>query len=186
MATELLAFPNRTFYDGALTTGPHAPDRGTVELVDVHDGQETLVGTSWVNEKEASTAAKMAKNVAKADVAGSAYTVVLLTPYAAQRCLLLSKGTGCEVHTIDSFQGREADVVILSTVRDGSTGLGFWSDPRRVTVALTRARRRLIAVTTRPNRWGPEDAAIVQWCRMASQMPQPAETNKKKAKTLNE
>ena len=35
-------------------------------------------------------------------------------------------------------------MVVLSMVRDGRRGMGFWNDPRRLTVALTRARRRLV------------------------------------------
>jgi superfamily I DNA and/or RNA helicase len=60
-----------------------------------------------------------------------------------------------EVSTVDAFQGREADVVILSCVRApkpghagtlqraASTGIGFLEDVRRMNVAITRARRSL-------------------------------------------
>ena len=74
--------------------------------------------------------------------------MVLLTAYTGQCRLLLALKTGNPVHTIDSFQGREADTVILSVVRDGSAGTGFWADERRLVVALTRARRRLVIVTS--------------------------------------
>ena len=46
-----------------------------------------------------------------------------------------------EIHTVDSFQGREADAVILTSVRTNS--LGFWSDYRRLNVAMTRAKHVL-------------------------------------------
>ena len=39
---------------------------------------------------------------------------------------------------------RTSDTVVLCLVRDGSRGLGFWADERRLVVALTRARRRLV------------------------------------------
>lgn len=46
-----------------------------------------------------------------------------------------------QVKSADASQGQEADVVLLSTVRAGSrSGLGFLEDPRRVCVALTRAK----------------------------------------------
>lgn len=47
-----------------------------------------------------------------------------------------------EVNTIDSFQGQERDVIIMSCVRTG--GIGFLADTQRLNVALTRARRSLL------------------------------------------
>ena len=48
------------------------------------------------------------------------------------------------MHTVDSFQGREADAVVLSVVRTDTSG--FWDDARRLTVALTRAKHILRVV----------------------------------------
>lgn len=150
MAPALVAFPNSRFYGGALITGPHAPTQGTIELRIVSDGAEETVGTSLRNRAEAVVAAEIATEDANA---------VLITPYAGQCQLLLAQQTGREVHTVDSFQGREADTIVLSVVRDGTHGLGFWSDSRRLTVALTRARRRLVVVASGVERW-PGDADL--------------------------
>jgi superfamily I DNA and/or RNA helicase len=49
-----------------------------------------------------------------------------------------------EVNTVDAYQGREKDIVIISTVR--SDGIGFLSDYRRMNVAITRARNFLLVV----------------------------------------
>ena len=151
MAPELLAFPNAAFYGGVLRCGPRAPSAGTVEVRVVSDGREERVReTTYRNAAEADAAAELV-----ADEEGA----VIITPYSGQVQLLLAQRTNREVHTVDSFQGREADFVVLSVVRDGSAGIGFWEDERRLTVALTRARRRLVVLATTPDRW-PEGSAL--------------------------
>lgn len=88
-------------------------------------------------------------------------SIAVLTPYARQVELLKrmlssssssskSKGATIEVSSIDGFQGREADVVVLVTVRSNATGeIGFLRDARRLNVALTRARAGVIVVGDR-------------------------------------
>ena len=158
MAPELLAFPNASFYDGMLRTGSYAPTRGEVVRLRATDGREEAVGTSFRNRAEAAAVAAYVRGMETQSDGGT--TTVLIAPYQAQCRALLAQGTGCEVHTVDSFQGREADTVVLSVVRDGTAGtLGFWSDPRRVVVALTRARTRLVVVASAPEAW-PADAPL--------------------------
>lgn len=148
MCPEILALTNDRFYEGRLTCGPHAPPGGTVEFVDVDGGGEEEDGTSYANVVEVDAVEALCST---GDLGEDA---VILCPYVAQCRRILSRGLGVAVHTIDSFQGREADTVVVSMVRDGSTGLGFWSDPRRLVVALTRARRRLvIVVSNRQTSW---------------------------------
>ena len=49
--------------------------------------------------------------------------------------------------TVDGFQGRERDVIVISLVRDNADGqIGFLRDLRRMNVAMTRARMKLIIV----------------------------------------
>ena len=68
-----------------------------------------------------------------------------------------------EVCCVDSFQGREAAVVILSCVRGGGTGapLGFVGDERRINVALTRAMHSLVIVGKKESLLGSPP-----WCRL--------------------
>ena len=82
--------------------------------------------------------------------------VCIITPYAQQAALLrrtFSQALGyeynqsVEVNTVDSFQGREANIIIFSCVRAaGSKGIGFLSDVRRMNVALTRAKHFLFVI----------------------------------------
>jgi senataxin len=51
---------------------------------------------------------------------------------------------GIEINTVDAYQGREKDIIIISTVR--TEGLGFLNDYRRMNVAITRARHFLWVV----------------------------------------
>lgn len=145
MCPEILALTNGRFYDGLLTCGPHAPQNGTVRIVEVQGGQEMSDGTSYYNPREVEEVQKICGETPS--------NVTILCPYVAQCRRILALGMGVAVHTIDSFQGRETDTVIVSLVRDGTAGLGFWSDYRRFIVALTRARRELVIVVTRRSAW---------------------------------
>jgi superfamily I DNA and/or RNA helicase len=73
----------------------------------------------------------------------------VIAPYAAQVRLLrdLLPVPGLEIDSVDGFQGREKEAVVLSLVRSNPEGeIGFLADVRRTNVALTRARRKLIVV----------------------------------------
>lgn len=85
----------------------------------------------------------------------SSLSVGIITPYRRQRALLMKevKGTSLDnsVYTIDSIQGSEFDVVILSLVRAfntryGNRTVGFLDDMRRLNVALSRAKKKLIII----------------------------------------
>lgn len=72
--------------------------------------------------------------------------VGVITPYDDQVDLLRQK-VDVEVSSVDGFQGREKEVIIISLVRSNRTGeIGFLDDLRRLNVSLTRARRKLIII----------------------------------------
>ena len=66
---------------------------------------------------------------------------------------------GLARRVVDEVGPAVGALLVLCVVRDGSAGLGFWDDARRATVALTRARTRLVLVATRPEAW-PADAPL--------------------------
>jgi predicted DNA helicase len=73
----------------------------------------------------------------------------IISPYEQQVNRLKERlsGYNIEIKSIDGFQGREKEVIILSLVRANDTGnIGFLRDYRRLNVALTRAKRKLIIV----------------------------------------
>lgn len=79
-------------------------------------------------------------------------SVAVITPYTAQKFLIrknlpdhLLEELHIEVDTVDGFQGREADVVVFSFVRNHGSAR-FYGDPRRLNVALSRAKDRILLV----------------------------------------
>lgn len=76
-------------------------------------------------------------------------TIAVISPYSAQVRLLSSKNPhpALEIDSVDGFQGREKELVLVSLVRSNMEGeMGFLADTRRMNVAMTRARRKLIVV----------------------------------------
>ncbi len=85
-------------------------------------------------------------------------SVGVVSPYKAQVNLLLETLKGIDenfeklkakvdVNTIDSFQGQERDVIYISLVRSNEKGdIGFLKDIRRMNVAITRARKKLVII----------------------------------------
>ena len=115
------------------------------------DSAEERVGTSLSNPFEASMALHLHRSLARETYHMSTKScVAVITPYAQQAALLrriFSQENNVEVHTVDSFQGKESDIIIFSAVRaSGSRGVGFLSDVRRMNVALTRAKHFLFII----------------------------------------
>ena len=87
----------------------------------------------------------LSRGVAPADVA-------VITPYLAQVRLLRERlrdavDAGLEVGTVDGFQGREKEVVVVDLVRCNEEGeIGFLAEVRRTHVAITRARSLLLVI----------------------------------------
>lgn len=118
-----------------------------VEMVADNDG--SMDEESKANEGEANIVCNYVTELIKAGVKPE--TIAVITPYNLQmeliRAKIHSKYEKIEVKSVDGFQGREKEVVILSLVRSNSRGeVGFLADQRRINVAITRARRHLCVV----------------------------------------
>ena len=113
--------------------------------------------SSLVNEGEAYAVTMHVAGLLRAGVAPA--QIAVQSPYAAQVRLMqrrlreaarigLAPGAeGVEVASVDSFQGREAEAVVVSTVRSNDRrAVGFLADARRANVAVTRARRHVAVV----------------------------------------
>lgn len=118
-----------------------------------YESQEDEVGAdqSKCNEGEADVVVSHVQKLLKAGLPETAIGVI--SPYSGQVKLLRSKlrgslsGRGLEISTVDSFQGREKEAIVISLVRSNDRGsVGFLSDSRRLNVAVTRARRHVAIV----------------------------------------
>ena len=79
-------------------------------------------------------------------------SIAIISPYSAQVSLIremvdAAEDGNCEINSIDAFQGREKDAVILSLVRSNPDGIvGFLGEMRRLNVAMTRAKKQLVII----------------------------------------
>lgn len=170
MHPELSRFPSNFFYEGSLQNGVCADERKLSKmdfpwpvpekpmLFYVTQGQEEIAGsgTSYLNRTEAANVEKIATRFLRCGVKPEQIGVI--TPYEGQRAYLVQymqyQGAlhsklyqEIEVASVDAFQGREKDLIIMSCVRSNEhQGIGFLNDPRRLNVALTRAKYGIIIV----------------------------------------
>jgi len=164
----LSLFPSNMFYEGSLQNGVTMQQRlrrdvdfpwpvaETPMMFWSNLGNEEISasGTSYLNRTEASNVEKIVTRFFKAGV--QPQDIGVITPYEGQRSYVVSsmQNTGTfkkenykeiEVASVDAFQGREKDFIVLSCVRSNDhQGIGFLSDPRRLNVALTRAKYGLV------------------------------------------
>eukprot|EP00092_Neocalanus_flemingeri_P027073 GFUD01029359.1.p1 GENE.GFUD01029359.1~~GFUD01029359.1.p1 ORF type:complete len:1934 (+),score=582.76 GFUD01029359.1:141-5942(+) len=109
-------------------------------------GFEKRYGTSYCNREEVEAVQSVIRCLFSSPSLGLMKSdVTVLSLYSGQVNSLRQAQLGVEVATIDSFQGRENTVIVVSTVRAAGR-LGYSDDPRRLNVLLTRARRALIIV----------------------------------------
>ena len=173
MNDQIMQFSSREFYNGMLQTAPEIKYRGildydipiswynTDDLPDDIESKEEFVGESFgrINKAEAELTLQHLElyygRIGKQRILDERIDVGIISPYRAQVQLLRRMIKKREffkpyrhlisVNTVDGFQGQERDVIILSLVRSNDEGqIGFLRDLRRMNVAITRARMKLI------------------------------------------
>jgi hypothetical protein len=164
MHPDIREFPSEHFYEGRLQDGHqdrtrdwHAlPIFGPFVFFDLQVGSQRG-GRSLSNPEEARFISKLLDLLRdtyqpKTDEGDNellstwSKLIGVITPYQEQRSVLsqqLSQFPGMDIGTVDGFQGREKDIIVLSTVRSHQHGIGFLADVRRLNVALTRAKSSL-------------------------------------------
>ena len=166
MHEAIMKFPSDRFYGGKLIADASVAKHRIDELPHVKKGPLTGAPLAYVdtagagfeegwdeglqsrdNEGEAKLAGTLLRELLHAGV--RAKDIAVITPYVAQvrRLKSLLSDTDVEIGTVDGFQGREKEAVIVSLVRSNDKGeVGFLQDTRRMNVALTRARRLLLVL----------------------------------------
>ena len=173
MHPVIAEFSSARYYDNQLENGVEASERpapagflwpdwdAPVAFIPIDGAEELAIdGKSRLNRDEAGWVIKIIEQLLQpGDLRPNDIGVVspyngqvqLITDLLSGRGILAGEGNdesdGLEVRSIDGYQGREKEVIVLSTVRANSSGeVGFLADHRRLNVALTRARRGLIVV----------------------------------------
>jgi superfamily I DNA and/or RNA helicase len=153
----IMTFSNRKFYDNQLVAHVSVADRCLsdgipVEFIDTagcgFDERAGDDGDSRCNPDEVNIIRKHFD--ALTAQLGSDFQFAIISPYRAQVDLLQTEFAGMQhvtVNTIDSFQGQEREVVYISMVRSNEKSeIGFLRDYRRMNVAMTRAKMKLVVV----------------------------------------
>jgi superfamily I DNA and/or RNA helicase len=91
--------------------------------------------------------------------------VGVIAPYRAQRNRLSERLQGVEVGTVDAFQGREKDVIFFSATATTPRSVRFVENRRRLNVALTRARMKLIVLANANAPWAGLMREYIEYTR---------------------
>ena len=169
MHEDIMRFSSNWFYDGELEAAPEIRHRGILDWdtpvtwIDTSDMdfKEEFVGETFgrINKEEAHLLLKELEayilRIGGSRILEERIDFGLISPYKAQVQYLRGKIKGSAtlrpyrslitVNTVDGFQGQERDVIFISLVRANEEGqIGFLNDLRRMNVAITRARMKLV------------------------------------------
>ncbi|MHB8900043.1 MAG: IGHMBP2 family helicase [Thermoguttaceae bacterium] len=166
MHQSIMDFSSMEFYDAELEADASvrehvlaglpgvraaSPTESPLEFIDTagasFDEELEPDGESRLNPQEARLVVQKVRQLLEAGVAAA--DIAVIAPYAAQVRLLREQiaEAELEIDSVDGFQGREKEAIVISLVRSNPRSeIGFLADIRRMNVAMTRARRKLVVV----------------------------------------
>ncbi|WP_455966792.1 AAA domain-containing protein [Bacteroides fluxus] len=169
MHEDIMKFSSQWFYNGELEAAPEVRCRGILDWdspiswIDTSDMdfKEEFVGETFgrINKDEANLLLQELKSyitrIGSNRILEERIDFGIISPYRAQVQYLRNKiktdaslkpyRSLLTVNTVDGFQGQERDVIFISLVRANEEGqIGFLNDLRRMNVAITRARMKLV------------------------------------------
>jgi len=169
MNEAIMAYPSSVFYQNKLKANAAIahqllfPEDIPLNFIDTAGCgfDEKLEGTSTTNPEEAAFLfrhlTQLVNTLNASFTAQNFPTIAVISPYKAQVQVLKEQfkdspelqkyADKVSVNTIDSFQGQERDIVYICMTRSNTNGeIGFLADIRRMNVAMTRARKKLVVI----------------------------------------
>lgn len=166
MHEKIMTFSSREFYGGELVADDSVKNHTLADLPHVKRAKETeevflyldTAGRGFEERLEPGSESRYNQDEAELvlvhlkkflELGVKPEEIAVISPYSAQVRLLASRSPDprIEIDSVDGFQGREKEIVILSLVRSNVEGeMGFLVDTRRMNVAMTRARRKLVVI----------------------------------------
>ena len=164
MNAKIMAFSNQQFYDNKLQAADFVSDwkidnnlHEPVEFIDTagcgfeeskleNGGGISNLGEVAILQKVIGEYNYSNSEGFKAEDLGK-NSIAIITPYRSQLNEIQAEIQRIDSNTVDSFQGQERDIIIISLVRNNEIGeIGFLKDYRRMNVAMTRARKKLVVI----------------------------------------
>ena len=169
MNTQIMGYSSKVFYEDRLMANSSVanhllfPNDEPLMFIDTAGCgfEEKADGTSTTNPEEATFMlnhlTEFIESLGNQNFENKFPSIAVISPYKQQvqllkelmqsNPLLMAHDDKISVNTIDSFQGQERDIVYISLTRSNTEGaIGFLSDTRRMNVAMTRARKKLVVV----------------------------------------
>jgi len=162
MHQDIVAFSNKSFYKGRLTSNSRnatwtiKDDLHPISLIDTSGcGYQEEFNNEHKSFRNSGEFELIYKHIERSSERYAGYSIGIISPYAEQVRYIrgamsqdqVLKHLDIEIDSIDGFQGQEKDIIYISLVRSNDNGkIGFLSDQRRLNVAVTRAKKKLVIV----------------------------------------